>query len=49
VGDEYTVIDGLKAGDRVILAGTQKIGDGAPVQMLPAEGAPAAGAPAEGR
>ncbi|MGE4056877.1 MAG: efflux RND transporter periplasmic adaptor subunit [Vicinamibacterales bacterium] len=36
VGENYIVREGLTAGDRVILAGTQKIGDGAPVQMLPA-------------
>jgi RND family efflux transporter MFP subunit len=36
VGDSYVVLGGLKAGDRLILAGTQKIGDGAPVQPMPA-------------
>ncbi len=34
VGDAYVVLDGLSAGDRVILAGTQKIGDGAPVMQM---------------
>jgi RND family efflux transporter MFP subunit len=42
VGDQYTVTSGLSNGDRLIVAGTQKIGDGAPVQELPA------GAPSEG-
>jgi hypothetical protein len=42
VGDAYVLLDGLKAGDRLILAGTQKIADGAPVQVLPS-GPPAGG------
>ena len=46
IGDDYVVLDGLVAGDRVILSGTQKIGDGAPVQMLPPP--PPAGPPAGG-
>jgi membrane fusion protein (multidrug efflux system) len=39
VGPDYVVTSGLKAGDRVIVAGTQKIGDGAPVQPAPPGGA----------
>jgi len=31
VGDNYPVLSGLTAGDRVIVAGTQKIADGAPI------------------
>jgi multidrug efflux pump subunit AcrA (membrane-fusion protein) len=31
VGNDYLVRGGLKPGDRVIVAGVQKIGDGAPV------------------
>ena len=31
-GNDYVVLSGLKAGDRVITAGIQKIGDGAPVR-----------------
>jgi RND family efflux transporter MFP subunit len=31
VGDNYPVLDGLKAGDRVVVAGVQKIADGAPI------------------
>lgn len=30
-GNEYVVLEGLKAGDRVIVSGVQKVGDGAPV------------------
>jgi RND family efflux transporter MFP subunit len=43
VGDSYIVRSGLSAGDRLILGGTQKIGDGAPVQ--PQEGPPPGGPP----
>ena len=32
IGNDYVVTGGLKAGDRVITAGIQKIGDGAPVR-----------------
>lgn len=32
VGDDYVVTGGLKAGDRVITTGIQKLGDGAPVK-----------------
>jgi RND family efflux transporter MFP subunit len=35
VGGAYVLLGGLKPGDRLILAGTQKIGDGSPVQVLP--------------
>jgi RND family efflux transporter MFP subunit len=52
VGDSYVVLSGLDAGDRLVLAGTQKIGDGAPVQALPSSPPPAeggGGAPAQGR
>lgn len=34
VGNAYVVRGGLNAGDRLILTGTQKIGDGAPVHPL---------------
>jgi RND family efflux transporter MFP subunit len=33
VGNDYVVIDGLKAGDRLIVSGVQKIAEGAPVQF----------------
>jgi RND family efflux transporter MFP subunit len=32
VGNDYVVTSGLKAGDRLIVSGIQKLGDGAPVQ-----------------
>lgn len=49
-GSSYTVLAGLDAGDRLVLAGTQKIGDGAPVQPLPTGPAPGATeAPPAGR
>ena len=38
-GNDYLVSSGLKAGDRVIIAGVQKIGDGAPVAEAPPGGA----------
>jgi RND family efflux transporter MFP subunit len=44
VGDGYIILDGLNRGDRLILAGTQKIADGVPVQTLPSGAeAPAGG------
>jgi RND family efflux transporter MFP subunit len=44
IGQEYIVLSGLKEGDRLITSGIQKIGDGVPVQQLPA-GPPGGGAP----
>jgi RND family efflux transporter MFP subunit len=38
VGNDYVITSGLKAGDKLIVSGVQKIRDGAPVQV----GAPAA-------
>ena len=32
VGDNYVITAGLKAGERVIVSNTQKIGDGVPVK-----------------
>jgi multidrug efflux pump subunit AcrA (membrane-fusion protein) len=32
VGNDYLVLGGLKAGEKVIVSGIQKIGDGAPVK-----------------
>ena len=32
IGNDYVVAGGLKAGDRVVVAGIQKIGDGAPIK-----------------
>ena len=49
VGNDYVVLGGLKAGEKLIVAGVQKIGDGAPVQVQ-AAGQPGAapGAPPQG-
>jgi len=32
VGNDYTITGGLKAGDKVVVSGIQKIGDGAPIK-----------------
>jgi RND family efflux transporter MFP subunit len=37
VGNDYVLTGGLAAGDQVIVSGIQKIGDGAPVQIVPAQ------------
>jgi len=51
IGNDYIVTGGLKAGDRVIVAGVQKIGEGAPVSEAPPAGrgggGPASPKPAE--
>lgn len=47
VGSEYVVRSGLKAGEKLIAGGIQKIGDGAPVMTLPSAPGPA-GPPAAG-
>jgi RND family efflux transporter MFP subunit len=36
IGNNYQVLSGLKPGEQLIVAGIQKIGDGAPVQVSPA-------------
>ena len=36
VGNDYIVLSGLNAGEQLIVAGTQKIGDGMPVDVKPA-------------
>jgi len=50
-GNDYVVLSGLAAGDRLITGGLQKIGDGSPVQALPsrASGPPPGGGAAGGR
>ena len=45
-GNDYLVVKGLSTGDRLIVSGVQKIGDGAPITPTPAGSAPAAAAPA---
>jgi multidrug efflux pump subunit AcrA (membrane-fusion protein) len=32
IGDDYVVMSGVKAGDRVVVSGIQKLGDGAPIK-----------------
>ena len=32
LGDDYVVAGGLKAGDRIVVSGVQKLGDGAPIK-----------------
>jgi RND family efflux transporter MFP subunit len=46
VGNDYAVESGLKAGDKVIVSGTQFLMDGVPVMPLPAGPPPAQGASA---
>lgn len=40
IGNDYVVRDGLKAGEQLIVAGLQKIGDGAPVSVATPAPAP---------
>ncbi len=42
IGNDYVVREGLMAGEQLIIAGLQKIGDGAPVSVAPPAPAPAA-------
>jgi membrane fusion protein (multidrug efflux system) len=35
VGNNYVVLEGLKAGEQLIASGIQKIADGAPVSAAP--------------
>jgi RND family efflux transporter MFP subunit len=42
VGNDYVVTKGLNPGERLIVSGIQKIGDGAPVAATPAGSTPAA-------
>jgi RND family efflux transporter MFP subunit len=45
VGNEYAVLDGLKAGDHIIVSGLQFLHDGAPVIETVVDGQPAQGMP----
>lgn len=36
IGEQYEVLEGLQAGDRVVVRGTQDLTDGAPVSVTPA-------------
>ena len=42
VGNDYVVLSGLQAGDRIVAAGVQKLADGMPIMALPAGPPPAA-------
>lgn len=46
VGNEYVVVSGLTAGEKLIVGGIQKIGEGAPVTVMPPAAAAPAAAPA---
>jgi len=46
-GENYPVLDGIKAGERVVTSGAQKLADGAPIAPVPAAGANSGG-PAAG-
>jgi multidrug efflux pump subunit AcrA (membrane-fusion protein) len=35
LGNDYVVLEGIKAGDRIIVSGTQFLADGAPVSPQP--------------
>ncbi len=45
VGNDYAVLDGLKAGDHIIVSGLQFLHDGAPVIETVVDGQPAQGMP----
>ena len=47
-GNNYVVLSGLKPGEKLIVSGIQKIGDGAPVRAASAPPAPPAGAASQG-
>ena len=50
VGNNYSIVSGLSAGDRVIITGMQFLADGMPVTVLPgAPPAPQQGPPAHGK
>jgi multidrug efflux pump subunit AcrA (membrane-fusion protein) len=49
VGNDYVVKSGLKAGEKLIVSGVQKVRDGAPVQVGAPAPPPAAAAPGGGR
>jgi multidrug efflux pump subunit AcrA (membrane-fusion protein) len=35
VGDDYPVLNGLKPGERIVVSGSQKLVDGAPIAAVP--------------
>jgi len=48
VGNDYVVQAGLKAGDRIVASGVQKLGDGMPIMPLPAAPPGGPGGPGSG-
>jgi len=46
IGNDYVVREGLKAGEQLIVAGLQKIGDGSPVSPAPPSAPSASASPA---
>ena len=46
-GNDYIITSGLKAGDRVVVAGVQKIGEGAPIAVAGGPASPKPAAPAK--
>jgi RND family efflux transporter MFP subunit len=46
VGDDYPVLEGIKPGEKVVISGSQKLVDGAPVAPAPDAAAPGPRAPA---
>ena len=46
VGDDYPVLEGIKAGEKVVVSGAQKLQEGAPIAPAPDAAAPAPQAPA---
>jgi RND family efflux transporter MFP subunit len=49
VGNDYVALGGVKEGEKLIVSGTQKIGDGSPVQVTMVSASPAAPAVPEKR
>lgn len=47
-GNDYVLVSGLVAGDRVVVSGIQKIGDGAPIQAAAPAGGAGPAAPSAG-
>jgi RND family efflux transporter MFP subunit len=45
VGDEYPVLEGIKAGEKIVTSGSQKLFEGSPIQEVPAGPPPGAPAP----
>jgi len=46
VGDDYPVLDGIKPGEKVVISGSQKLVEGAPIAPVPDAAAPGGQAPA---